>query len=386
MIVKTFLRYLVFGLSLAAFSEAALGQTVAGPTVLCSDVILQYNFCVAQGALCNPTFYTQRYPQCFGQSSTAAAAQSVQATSFQQMLTISSALSARASARFTPPGALNKSPSALNDSGLLKGLAGGDTVQQWNAWGSVSKNTAKFDRGSISGTASTNKFDSDIQNLVLGGDYQMTPTLAVGLSLAFDNGSGSAFSTTAGTKPVSTSGSGYAPYIGWQISKELALDAQMGWGSGKSTVDGTNQTDLKRFFYGANLGYTSWYGNWQLTGRGSYLFGEERSGDVVASGTVATNSAVTNKSGQFRLGGQAGYWMNGFMPYFGLAYVADQRSSSASAAEQDATDMGKNALLWSLGANIISQSNLTGGIVYEQETGRDRSKNNQLMVNINYRF
>jgi hypothetical protein len=79
--------------------------------------------------------------------------------------------------------------------------------------------------------------------------------------------------------------------------------------------------------------------------------------------------------------------MNGVMPYFGLAYVADSRSSSASAAQQNATAMGKNAFVWSLGANFISLKNaMTGGIGYEQESGRSRSKINKLMANINFRF
>jgi hypothetical protein len=40
-----------------------------------------------------------------------------------------------------------------------------------------------------------------------------------------------------------------------------------------------------------------------------------------------------------------------------------------------------------LGANFISIKNaMTGGIGYEQETSRSRSKNNKLMANINVRF
>ena len=79
--------------------------------------------------------------------------------------------------------------------------------------------------------------------------------------------------------------------------------------------------------------------------------------------------------------------MNGVMPYVGLAYVSDDRSTTATANQQYATQMGKDAWVWSLGANFISIKNaMTGGIGYEQETGRDRSKNSKLMANINVRF
>ena len=50
-------------------------------------------------------------------------------------------------------------------------------------------------------------------------------------------------------------------------------------------------------------------------------------------------------------------------------------------------DLGKNAWTWTLGVSLISvKSNLTGGIVYNQESGRSHSKHDNLMANINYRF
>ena len=50
-------------------------------------------------------------------------------------------------------------------------------------------------------------------------------------------------------------------------------------------------------------------------------------------------------------------------------------------------DLGKNAWLWTVGANIISlKNNLTGGIAYNQESGRSNSKRDNVMLTINYRF
>ncbi|WP_084207505.1 autotransporter outer membrane beta-barrel domain-containing protein [Sulfuritalea hydrogenivorans] len=375
------LRYvLATGMAAGFFGASGMANATT-----CPSAIASFNAC-AGSASCE-ALITGSHPECFGSSAnTAAGAKSIQATSLEQMLAISSNVSNRGATLTAPPG-------VVSDSGERKGLAAGNPAGKWNVWASVAEADAKYDRGTynFNGADRTNKFDNRIDNFVLGGDYQYAPNLAIGLSLAFDHGRGSAASYTLAapdaSKSVSTSGYTYAPYLGWQINKDWALDATIGWGNGKSTVDSTVKTDTKRFFYGTNIGYTRWSGNWQLTGKGSYLFGQEKGADTTNNGATLANTKVTNEVGQFRIAGQAAYWMNGVMPYFGLAYVADDRSSTATAAQQDATAMGKSAFVWSLGANFISIKNaMTGGIGYEQETGRSRAKNNKLMANINVRF
>lgn len=373
----------------AGLTAGLLGMSGAANATTCPSAISSFNSCSgtpAQIAACQ-ALITGSHPECFGSSAnTAAGAKSVQATALETMLVISSNVSNRGARVSAPPG-------VVADSGERKGLAAGNPGGKWNLWASVAESNGKYDRGTynFNGADRTNKFDNRIDNFVVGGDYQWAPNTALGLSVAIDSGRGSAASYTLAApdaaKSVSTSGYSLAPYLGWQINKDWALDATIGWGEGKSTVDGTVKTDSKRFFYGANLGYTSWHGNWQLTGKGSYLFGQEKSGDSKNNGATLANTKVTNEVGQFRIAGQAAYWMNGVMPYFGLAYASDDLSSSATAAQQDATAMGKSALVWSLGANFISIKNaMTGGIGYEQETGRSRSRNNKLMANINVRF
>jgi len=375
----------------AGIAVGIFGASGVANATTCPAAIALFNACVgapAAVATCQQ-FYTSRHPECFGSNSnTAAGAKAIQGTSLEQMLAISASVGNRSTVS-APPG-------VVTDSGQRKGLAAGNPAGKWNVWASVAESDMKYDRGGFRLTGDlatdvrTNKFDNRIQNLVIGGDYQLAPNVALGLSAAFDNGSGSATSynnVADASKSVSTSGYSYAPYLGWQINKDWALDATVGWGNGKSTVDSSVKTDSKRFFYGTNLGYTSWYGNWQFTGKGSYLFGQEKSSDSTNNGTALANTAVTNEVGQFRLAAQAAYWMNGVMPYLGLAYANDGRSSTATADQKFATEMGKNAWVWSLGANFISIKNaMTGGIGYEQETGRDRSKNNKLMANINVRF
>jgi len=375
------------------FAAGVLAASGAVSASTCPSAISSYNLCSgtpAQIAQCQADIRGS-HPECFGgaSGSVAAATKSVQATSLETMLVISSNISNRGATLAAPPG-------KLTDTGERKGLAAGNPAGKWNVWGSFAESDTEYDRGTFFfNTANrVNRFETRIDNFVLGGDYQWAPNLAIGLSASFDRGRGSATSHSVGAaaadqapKALSTSGTSFAPYVGWQINKDWALDATVGWGDGNSTIAGSVTTDTKRFFYGTNVSYSSWHGNWQMTGKGGYLFGQEKNRDSKNNGVVTANTAVTNEIGQFRLAGQAAYWMNGVMPYFGLAYSSDNRSSTATAGEQDATAMGKSAFVWSLGANFISIKNaMTGGIGYEQETGRSRSKNNKLMANINVRF
>lgn len=292
------------------------------------------------------------------------ATQLISVTTLQQMLTISNAITARSGAFQGPTG-----PRA--DAGQRFGMAAGNATEKWNVWGAISGDNTRYDGGTI-----PTRFSADATNTVLGADYTLTPTLALGLSTAFDNVTGSS-TVGAGAAAAKYRIDGYtiAPYLGWQINQDWSLDATMGWGQG--SYSGSSTANPDRFFYGSNLNYTRWFGNWQVTGKGSYLHGEEK-----------FSAASTNEIGQWRLGAQAGYWMNGVMPYLGLSYSTDNRSTTNAAGAASTTDdLGKNALLWSVGANFISLKNsLTGGIAYSAESGRDHSKHDTLMANINYRF
>lgn len=381
---------LLFAAGMLAASGMAGATQCQGALGAIASYQAQLNACLGN-ALCIAQTEEQffgSHPECFGANlNTGAAIQRIQATAFDQIQVLSSAITNRFKESTTPTG-------IRGDSGQRTGLAAGNPAGKWNVWASVAETNTKFDRGNyfFNTAERTNKFDSKIENLVVGGDYLLAPNLVLGLSGAFDSGRGSAASyalnNVTGAKSVSTSGSSYAPYIGWQINKDWALDATIGLGDGKSTVDNSIRSETDRFFYGTNLSYTSWKGNWQLTGKGSYLFGKEESGDSNNNGASIANSKVTNEISQFRLGGQAAYWMNGFMPYFGLGYAWDaNRYSSTSQAQQDATAMGKSALVWSLGVNFVSISNaMTGGIGYEQESSRERSKFDKWTANINLRF
>lgn len=385
--MKKFAALISVGLGLAALSGNA-----AAVTANCSFI----QFEIAQGICTGAciTDFQQKHPECFGTtSSTAGATQEIRSTTFRQMYSISQAVTARNTSKDIPL-------ANLSDGGKRFGMAAGNAGSQWNVWGSLGEDKNKFD-GAVFVDATNfshkNTSNTNVTNAVLGADFQLSPTMAVGVSAAFDSGSGSVQSFSSliaggaiAANPITTlNTSGYtiAPYLGWQISKEWTLDASLGIGSIKLNSSETSGK-ADRLFYGTNISYTNWSDNWQITGKGSYLHGEEKYGNMISSvGTALAGTASTNKLDQLNIGGQAGYWMNGgVMPYFGLNYASDLSRSTSSGALAG-TDIGNSAFVVSLGVNFFSLKNdLTGGIAYNQETGRTHSTNSNLAANVNYRF
>lgn len=315
------------------------------------------------------------HPSCFG-GSAGESTQQINATSFSQAAAISRAISNR----FNPT---DGGPVASNDA---KGMAAGGQPQSWNVWGSIEENDTDVSYY-VPLVVNKHKGGTDIRNTVIGADYALSPVMVVGFSAAFDRGDGWGQNVGAIPGPKldnSTDGYLLAPYLGYQISKELALDVSAGLGSGDFSTD-TTKADVDRWFAAANLSYNQWIGNVQLTGKFSYLHGDEdySNAKVKATGLKVANTGSENKIDQIRLGAQAGYWVNGIMPYAGLGYTSNVSRSSDAGNDP----LGRDTFVATLGVNFYSlSSKVSGGIFYEEELNRSHSDNQLISANINFRF
>lgn len=363
------IKQLRFVLS-ASFFVALLGGSGVANATTCDSALSFFQSC-SGNASCESQIVSQ-HPECFGGSSTTSTTQ-INATTFAQAGAISQALSSRIR---------QGGPSPVASVDGLSGLAAGG-AQGWNAWASYNDNSSQVSYTNAAATTTHN--NNNVGAAVIGGDYALSSNAALGISAGFDRGNGSGQSGAGAPNTTGSKGYTIAPYIGYQLSKELALDASAGWGEGEFS-SGAVKADAKRWFATGNLSYSRWMANWQLTGKLSYLHGEEKYADSKSAGTIVVGTGSKNEVDQARIGIQAGYWMNGVMPYAGLVYASDvHRSTSKGAAGVD--PLGRGAFVLSVGANFFSlASKLTGGIAYEQESGRTNSKNETLMANINVRF
>lgn len=317
--------------------------------------------------------YPQLHPECFGGSQQTSTV-SINQSAFVVVNTVSSVLSNRFLA--SPPPSLTS---------LSSGRAAATPGKQWNVWGNLTNNTTEqnFSRP-VAAPNDRIEISNDALTTVVGADMALSTTMAVGVSAAFDRASGD--SRVAGAVQNNLLNEGYmvAPYIGMSLNKELALDASAGWGQGKLSQSGGISADADRWFAGANLNYSRWMGNTQISGKLGWMHGEEDYDNARVNGAALVNTGAKNKIDQWRIGGQASWWINGVMPYVGLSYLTERRSTTLAGATDP---IGKDAWLFSAGANLLSlSSGITGGVAYEQEFGRSNQDNYRLIANIGLRF
>ncbi|OGB32172.1 MAG: hypothetical protein A3F78_05935 [Burkholderiales bacterium RIFCSPLOWO2_12_FULL_61_40] len=370
--MKQQLKFKLVGVALLAASGAASAS--------CDSVLSSYQFYVDNNLPTNAEQTVSNHPECFGGSTTTSQTQ-INGTTVQHISAISSALASRFG---------SSSPNRQAMAGT-KSMAAGGEKEQWNVWGSVSNNDTRQNYTSTSNNDVTN--NNVILTTVLGGDYVLSPQMVVGVSVAFDSGSGSGLTAgAAASNSLASKGYAIAPYFGMQISQELSLDASLGFGKGEvsmsSALAGSQSVlaESDRRFAAANVSYNQWMDRVQWTGKLGLLHAEEDYANSKVAGVAAAGTAAKNTLDQLRMGAQAGYWMDGAMPYAGLAYAADlNRTTTQFGAGND--PIGKNAWVWSLGVNFFSlKSGVTGGLVYSQEAGRSSQKNNSLLANVNIRF
>lgn len=333
-----------------------------------------------------PAVLQANHPECFpsstpstpstpssssgGTADTATAHRVISATSIQHALANASSVSSR----LLSLGA--DGPTATADSGQKTGLAAGGAGAAWNVWANIANMDSRYERAG----STADKSSGDVLNTVIGADYKLGTNMVAGVSAAFDRGNGS---LGGAATAMSTKGYSVAPYLGIQLSKNWALDASVGFGEGEFSASGTT-ADSDRNFYALNLNYAQWFGAWQVTGKGNYISAVEKYGDSKVNGATVANSSTKNKLDQLRLGAQVGYWMNGLMPYFAVTYTDDVRRATAL---NNGSPWDRSAFLLTLGLNFFSlKSGVTGGIAYNEETGRSNTKNNSLMANISFRF
>ena len=359
-----------FAVGLAAVS----GIASATP---CDSALSSYESAVSSSDTVTAGLLLSSHPECFGASAITARTQ-INATSFAQAAAISRAVGLRFA---------SDAPGPRADAGI-RGMAAGGAGKKWNGWGNVANNDTRQSYRALN-TFTSNQ-DSDIWNTVVGADYTLSPTMVLGLSAAYDKGDGSGFNTNPGNTPNNIDSHGYsiAPYLGMQLSKALVFDASFGIGRGKITSSTLTEAESDRWFAAANLGYERWMGNLQFTGKASLLHGVEKYDDAKDTqlGTLFIGTAARNTIDQLRLNVQAGYWINGFMPYAGLGYTNDVRRKTTQFGAPS-NPIGRDAWVWTIGVDFFSlASGMTGGVAYRQEENRDNQKNNSLTANLSIRF
>lgn len=297
-----------------------------------------------------------------------------QATTFRQADTISNLLTSIGN----PSATSGPKRFALNGDGGMKGMAGGDTPSRWNGWFSIAGNDIKNDYVGAG-------YSGDVTNFMGGADYSFGQNWVVGVSFASER---SKLATAYNKGNLQADSIMLAPYLGYRIDDTWSVDASAGYATGKSkvtwafgTASRSTNIDLNRNFAAINLNAIKWIGDWQVTGKGGII----RSQEQFDANTNLLSDKITNTLTKLKIGGRVGYWVNNVMPYASISF--DQDLQQSAGYDKLPTELqGKNGYSVTLGVDLFSMKNVTGGIAYTSEQGRSHLKNDSLMGMVAYRF
>lgn len=261
------------------------------------------------------------------------------------------------------------------------GAAAAPGGKAFNAWFAYSRNEIEYEYRPL-------RSEGDVDVFLLGVDYTLKSDIVIGLAVSVDRSDIDLKGTTFGPAGGKMKGKGttYSPYVGIPINKNWSADVSLGWGQTDVTtkVLGTKgDMDDDRKTAAMGLTYRQLFGNdnkWMLTGRGSYLFVQDKLGSyTMSNGTFVPSGKV--EVSQLRFGGQAAYNMGIFVPYAGLTFIYDIKEPNQAGAANDRTGMQG-----ALGIRFSAPSGLYGGLQYSSEFSRSQIKNDQILLNVGSRF
>jgi len=301
----------------------------------------------------------------------------VSASTVSTALAISSAVSSAISGRLAP----GVTRFSLNGS-KPTGAAAAPGGERWNGWFSLAESRVGYSFQPLQSSGYTTM-------ALAGVDYTFGNDVIVGVAASWDR---TRIGTSFNGGDLSSNGYMVSPYLAVRLTSSWLLDASFGIGradlkqTDNSFAGGLNGTSTDdRSFGTLSLSYAHVVGKWALTGRGTYLYTQDKiSTSTLSNGFVVPSTSIT--LGQVRFGGQASYDAGVIRPYIGLYYFNDtQRANQAAVGGQTAAN-DRDGYTLQIGANFFSKGPVSGGVMYSTDQNRSQVKNDLWMANIGIRF
>lgn len=258
--------------------------------------------------------------------------------------------------------------------------AAGNT--RWNAW-------LAYAQANIGYSFQPLQTSGD-QKIVLGGiDYSFANNVTLGVAVS-DERLRATTSYNGGS--INGSGNTIAPYLGWRINQNWAVDATLAWGTtninivDNSIAGGTTGANKdKRSLVSGGIAYNQPIGQWLLTGKGTLLTAEDKFSSFTTSRNQFINATSTRTS-QARLLGQAMYNAGSFVPFVGVTYIYDLERPFQNPVGGQSAANDRDGWQVRAGVNFRSSGALYGGVQFSSEIGRSQVKNDQVLFSAGMRF
>lgn len=261
------------------------------------------------------------------------------------------------------------------------GDAAGDGISGLGVWTS-------FNYTAYKDSTSSTEQSGDIYTGVLGADYAIADDLLVGVALTFD---GVGIDTDYNLGSQSSFGAGVAPYVAYNINDFISVNATVGYahtfgdtrrlaGAVSTGNEITGEYDADRAFVAVQGDAYYDIGNISLVGSTGAVYARERLHGYSESDGTAVEGETT-ELGSANVGGQVGYFfeLSGdlfLQPYLSYRYDYDFAITKIEVTGNNIEDHPNDRDAHSVGAgvNMFLGDNISGGLDFVTELGRDNGR------------
>lgn len=265
-------------------------------------------------------------------------------------------------------------------------LSAGEQSAGVSLWASTSYNKIEDD-------FALTAYDGTSITTAVGGDFQLSPNVILGLSLNYAN---TDIDTDFNQGNSQTDGFTLMPYANLKFNDWLSMDMSVGYAWNTTDIRRiqtstavTGEQDSEGWVMAGNLNAQKWFDKVFVSAKTGLLYNQDkRSTFTENNGTV--NLGRTNELVQASIGGSVGYWMAPCMPSLSVTYTYDidrEDQVIAGGGPQPAND--NDGLTVGLGLSFYGSGTTQGLSVTVSATSeflREDLTNNGISLNARYAF
>ena len=262
-----------------------------------------------------------------------------------------------------------------------QGMAAGYNESPWGVW-------ANFTWSGIEDTTAVAGQDGNVVIGVAGADYLVSEGFIVGGAISVG---GASFDSTVAQFDTDEMGIGITPYLAYQISDLITLDAMIGYnfavGESTRAETITGHYGIHRYFVGSNLSYFQAWDRFSVLASGGVIWGQsfenaygESDGTQVSSRQVdlGSFSILAQPAYLIDLDARAGFFLE---PYVLAEYSYDFVISKIAGHNND-----RDAFRLGLGFNIFDGQHISGNLEASSTIGREDQRTVSVLGTLRYSF
>ncbi len=255
------------------------------------------------------------------------------------------------------------------------GLSAGDASMKHGIWTNIAYTSSEDDN-------LITESDMDINSYILGYDYKLSDSMAIGVSVTYEN-----IDADLNFNSGSLEGDGYtiAPYFTMLLTDYMSMDIIAGYALVEYDQDRnfgtvTSSVDADRQFAQFSVNGFHYIDQWSFNLNLSFLYAHEGQDSYTESDGTKIKSNNIDFS-QLSIGTEVAYGFKYVEPYITLAYEQDTQY-----VETTGTSYDKNGGDGGVGCRLFFTDQLSGDFYGSTKFGRDDYDEYSVLGNLRYDF